>query len=84
MIGKVATPLQTFPLSGGVLNTSASVVYAPLGFVSPPRHRRGFVAAFCDGSARFIPFSERQALVNDPATGNRARDGLGPNWALDR
>jgi len=70
--------------NGGVLNANAYVVYAPSGHVSTPRHPKHFVAAFCDGSARMIPFTERESLVNNPLNGNRARDGLGPNWDLSR
>jgi prepilin-type N-terminal cleavage/methylation domain-containing protein len=70
--------------NGGVLHTDAYMVWASSGHVSPPRHRKAFVAAFCDGSARMIPFSQRDAYVNDPVTGNRARDGAGPNWDLSK
>ena len=70
--------------NGGVLNTGAAVVWPSSGHISPPRHRKAFVAAFCDGSARMIKFSERDALVKDPLTGNKARDGAGPNWDLTR
>ena len=51
---------------------------------SQPRHRGGLVAAFFDGSARVVPFKERDAFVAPvvpPHTG--ATFGEGRHWDLE-
>jgi prepilin-type N-terminal cleavage/methylation domain-containing protein len=58
--------------------------------ISPPRHRTGFVASFCDGSARIIPFTQSQEFLGvDPEAPtatwlNGATFGRGVNWDLER
>jgi hypothetical protein len=51
---------------------------------SPARHRIGLAVAFCDGSARVIPFSQWFSFTEDWPNGNWAYTGVGPNWDLDR
>ncbi len=47
-------------------------------WISPPRHRNvGFVAAFCDGSARIIPMQDRAYYTNGDTW------ATGPAWDLD-
>ena len=67
-----------------ILDDKAKFIYSNW---SPPRHKRGLVASFCDGSARIIPFHERAKLVLDTGAGgngNNADYGVGPNWDLER
>jgi hypothetical protein len=46
-----------------ILSDKPEVRWGPTGHVSPPRHRRGFVAAYCDGSARTLNWAERAELM---------------------
>jgi prepilin-type processing-associated H-X9-DG protein len=61
--------------ASGILSTTPAAVSA--GY-SPPRHKGGFVASFCDGSARIIPFSERPEYVAGAMLGD------GKYWDLER
>ena len=71
------TPEAAFGWGTGILSDKAVVCYDR--WISPPRHRNaGFVAAFCDGSARIIPLADRQAFVNGATWGN------GPYYDLDK
>ncbi len=73
---------------GGVLSLTPVLRY---DMWSMPRHRAGFVIAMFDGSARIVPFAQRDALCNQgpstyptpPGTANWAVAGWGPNWYLD-
>jgi prepilin-type N-terminal cleavage/methylation domain-containing protein len=98
----VESHYDTSPARNGTINAQADMFGAGIlspqrvlvdaigtAWWSPPRHRAGFVAAFCDGSARIIPFGERAKFVlDDPpygdVFGNHAMMGWGPNWNLQR
>ena len=58
------------PFTGaGLLSNQVVMRWSPTGHFSLPRHRNGLVAAYCDGSARTLTWTERTVTVNTAAVG---------------
>jgi prepilin-type N-terminal cleavage/methylation domain-containing protein/prepilin-type processing-associated H-X9-DG protein len=54
-------------------------------WISPPRHRRGFGVAYCDGSVRVVPFEQTTDFLEGPPNGpNGAWHATGKNWDFER
>ena len=65
-------------ITGSGILSPTPVAVSGAAQYSPPRHKKGFVVSFCDGSARIVPFSQRPAYVNGATLGD------GPFWDLEK